>query len=116
MCHNTTVHNPAFVISINNTDRSRASGLFVRLRILLPLRVLANPVNGILPENGTSLVTIMNIEDDMIPVEVSVGVSALAGCETSLPGFGLGNSNVNSEVLHGAGSGFEARGAVNKLT
>lgn len=115
MRHHATIHNPAIVISIHNADRSRATRLPIRLRVLLPLRILANPIDWVFPKHGASLITVIDVKNETVSVVISVRVSALAGREACLPGLSLGNSNVNLEVPDGGCSIVEARAAVDEL-
>ena len=95
--HNTTVLNATVAVRIYHADRGRAALLLVRLDILLPLVVVADPVDGVLPENSVWLVTVVDTEVDVISVEVAVRVSTLASGQASVLGLGLGGGYVNLE-------------------
>lgn len=115
MSHNTAVHDVAIVVRIHDTNRSRAARLPVGFLILHPLCFLANPVNGILPKNGPFLVAVMNTKIDLIPVHVSVRITAFASYKTSLLGLILGYADVNFKFLDFASLSVLARLANNRL-
>lgn len=113
--HGTAILNTAIGIGIHHANWCRAAWLFVRLCVLLPFEILSDPIDGVFPKDGTWFIAVVNIKYNVIAVEVTVRIAALASGEARFLRLSSSDSLVHPEVLNRPLSVIDSGVAVQNL-